>query len=543
MQIPSVLVSILLSTLVLPHLPAQLIVPSASYPTIQSAIDAATPSATIQVLPGVYTENLDTKGKALTLTSVSSPADTIVDGGATAPVLKIVTGEGRSTVVKGLTFRNGVNSSTLPTNGGGGISLIGSSPTILGCRIVGNRCSGYGAGIGGATGTAVCSPLIEDCLFLDNVASGAAYASGAGIALGSGTAAKINLPEVRRCEFRNNVATQRGGGLYLNYYTNALVEDCLFTGNQTIAAGTNLEGGGAIYTSLLSNATFRNNVVVGNSSAGNGGGVKFFNVAASSFVNNTIVGNIGGSVAGFANAGVGGTQVVATFVNCILYDNGPTEISMTGMGATSIPPSANVTYSDVAGGYAGTGNISTPPLLANAASGNVRLLVGSPCIDTGDSSAANLPTKDFEGDPRIVGASVDMGADERVATALLLRADRGTLTLSAPGTTNFTISGGTARSGYTYLLLASLSGSKPGVFLLGKQIPLNPDALTTAISGVFPSWVGPLNASGNGFPTMALGSAPLDPALVGQTLSFAAVAITGLTLDAASNPESIRFVP
>ena len=73
-----------------------------------------------------------------------------------------------------------------------------------------------------------------------------------------------------------------------------------------------------------------------------------------------------------------------------------------------------MTFSDVQGGYPGMGNIDANPLFANAAAGDFHLLPCSPCIDTGDNAAPDLPATDFEGDPRIDNGTVDMGVDEVV---------------------------------------------------------------------------------------------------------------------------------
>jgi hypothetical protein len=65
----------------------------------------------------------------------------------------------------------------------------------------------------------------------------------------------------------------------------------------------------------------------------------------------------------------------------------------------------------------GAGNITNPPLFVDLAGNNLRLQSNSPCINAGLNSAAPGST-DLDGNPRIVGGTVDMGAYECQSPAL-----------------------------------------------------------------------------------------------------------------------------
>ena len=132
----------------------------ADYPTIQAAINAASTADTVLVSPGTYFENLDFRGKAITVRSIAGPEVTIVDGHHAGAVVNFSSGEGPDSVIEGFTLQHGYSS------WGSGISLFVTSPTITGNIIQYNdEDIGYwGAGIGGWSS----SPIIEQNLFRYN---------------------------------------------------------------------------------------------------------------------------------------------------------------------------------------------------------------------------------------------------------------------------------------------------------------------------------------------------------------------------------------
>ena len=107
------------------------------FPTIQAGIDAANDDDTVEVSPGTHFENIDFKGKLITVTSTNGPEATAIDGRQQRPVVVFHCGEGNGAVLSGFTIING-QATGLPLTNGGGIDIVNSSPTISGNVIMHN---------------------------------------------------------------------------------------------------------------------------------------------------------------------------------------------------------------------------------------------------------------------------------------------------------------------------------------------------------------------------------------------------------------------
>ncbi|MCP4712312.1 MAG: hypothetical protein GY869_27135, partial [Planctomycetes bacterium] len=113
-----------------------------NYPTIQSAISAASEGDIIAVGPGTYFENIDFFGKAVMVMSTDDLYGPIIDGSQAGSVITFQNGEGPGSVLDGFGI---VNGSAL---NGGGILCNGASP-VLRCNYITNNItlSGDGGGI------------------------------------------------------------------------------------------------------------------------------------------------------------------------------------------------------------------------------------------------------------------------------------------------------------------------------------------------------------------------------------------------------------
>lgn len=142
--------------------------------SIQAAIDAAQDGDTIVVPPGTYHENIDFRGKNITLQS-EDPSDwgvveaTILNGRASGPVVSFACGEGRSAVLRGFTITNGYGRNIEGNSAGGGVIVIDSAPTIANNLIVENEAF-FGSGVYVRGDSA--QPIIQDNIIKDNNGEG-----------------------------------------------------------------------------------------------------------------------------------------------------------------------------------------------------------------------------------------------------------------------------------------------------------------------------------------------------------------------------------
>src|SRR5216683_5050490 len=167
-----------------------------NFSTIQSAINAASNGDTVLVAPGTYVENINFSGKAITLTSSSGPAVTIIDGNHNGTVVTFNHSETASSVLSGFTIQNGFQNGGF----GAGITITSASPTISANVITGNHAAGAN-GIYVNAG----SPLITNNTIANNDQAGAGSSGigGGGIAV-SGTDTSPGNPQIISNTIANN---------------------------------------------------------------------------------------------------------------------------------------------------------------------------------------------------------------------------------------------------------------------------------------------------------------------------------------------------
>ncbi|MHC4147973.1 MAG: right-handed parallel beta-helix repeat-containing protein [Planctomycetota bacterium] len=288
----------------------------------------------------------------------------------------VVTGSGTdaNAVLEGFTITGGHADGISPEDCGGGMYNFTGSPTVSKCKFIENYVLTMGGGMFNREGS---SPVISNCTFISNVSDDD----------GGGIRNYLNCdPVISNCEFIDNVAFEDGGGINNRKNSNAIISNCVFIGN-IAASGGGMENHVG-HAAATGEVTVVNCLFIGNIGE-EGGGMR--NTDPNPVVTNcTFVGNIGSGMRNDSGS-------IPEVKNCIFRGN-------TG-GSFDGSSSPVVTFSNIEGGFAGTGNLNTDPLFADTAGGDYHLKseaghwdangqswvqdeVTSRCVDAGDPGNA-----------------------------------------------------------------------------------------------------------------------------------------------------------
>jgi predicted outer membrane repeat protein len=211
---------------------------------------------------------------------------------------------------------------------------------------------------------------------------------------------------VGRCQFKNNTSQLQGGAIYLNSETGVLLGNNTFLNNDA-------SEGGALYNQSIPQALIIGNALIANSNADDGAAI--FSANDFFLFNSTIAGNSVASTGGIISYGQGKALLCSSI---IWGNNGTSLLTKSNLGQGLLG------YSIVEGGcnnasyeacLTPTHVLDADPMFRNPNMGDFRLTIGSPAIDAGLTSA-NESDVDLDGQPRVSGNAIDMGAYETQLT-------------------------------------------------------------------------------------------------------------------------------
>ncbi len=428
----SLRIIVLLSSILYTSAFATIINIPTDYPTIQLGIDASADGDTVLVQPGTYVENVNFNGHNIVLGSLflttgdtSYISQTVIDGDSVNSVVRFENSEDSTAEIQGFCLFNGLseygggiyiqgsnpiisynkiinNTSTMIANGkGGGIGCHNSNPKIRN-NIINNNYSDY---VGGAINCEDSNPTITGNIICQNIARTAAagiscynsdpYIDGniisqndasTGVAASAFCCWDNSIPIISNNTFEENAGFM--GAIfcldsYMIFFNNIIRFNDTHGSSMVWIAGSvaivfkndisNNQGGLSCYQSSL---IVKNNIISNNYFAA---GITCSNSVLLA-LSNVITGNYGSSFAG----GIICFDSDPDVVNTIIWGNDSPQVYVDNSNP-------EITFSNIEGGWSGTGNIDVDPLFRDPDNGDFHLTAvacgdstDSPCVDAGD---------------------------------------------------------------------------------------------------------------------------------------------------------------
>jgi hypothetical protein len=422
--------------------------------TIQRAVDKCTNGGTVWVKGGIYDfgENLAPGSGLLNRVVITRPVT--IRNFDSNPV--VLAGRGplgsnaircmyiasSNVTIAGITFSNGYTLTTGNTandQSGGGIfceaypDIVISNCTVksssanydgggiyrgrvLNSSIITNNSAHWGGGAyncdiynsfisrnNSASGGGTCQSGLSNCSINSNIAI-----SGEGGGCYYDENSMPSMKYVLNCKlFHNKAMNGSGGGIRASLERGSskiTIDNCKILSNQAASAG----GFHFYHAGIMRNSLIAYNQA---NNLGGGGYVDWGNISGSdqTFIENcTIVSNSAQTAGGFCYTLQGGT-----LKNCIIYYNNANSMPNIGYDPYWGPRYGyNMSYSCVSPLQSGAGNIDMNPQFLNISTGDFRLEHYSPCVNAGTNLSYVNGGKDLNGNNRLSGAFVDMGAYE-----------------------------------------------------------------------------------------------------------------------------------
>ncbi len=346
------------------HVPAE-------YPTIQQAIDAARDGDIVLVQPGTYLESIRFRGKAITvraagLSSGQAIRRTAIAGRARGSCVVFDQGETPASVLEGFALSEGrgatVESETGSFAAGGGVLCVNSSPTIRCCWILaGDTHYGGGIAIFGAS-----QARIVNCLITDNRAR-----LGGAVLIRKDVAPPAGVPAMHGPTRGYSAVTLSSAGEPSNdapeVASGPALINCTIVGNET-------RGWSEPYRYDVdcwdARPAIMNTIIHGSDPS--------LLIADLSGVSHCCIREVHLFEGGYGNS----TAIVDFARMANTFGGFP--------GFAGMP--ASLTWENLLVEY--------------------QLDAASPCVNAGDPAALEYDRFDIEGQPRLMGAGIDIGADE-----------------------------------------------------------------------------------------------------------------------------------